>query len=122
MRALVVETLTRAGYEVVCVSGGEEALRVVEEGRERIDLVLTDIVMPKMSGRKLASRIRHLRPDMRILLMSGYETATEARSRDEEGFFPLIEKPFTEDALLARVRHVLDPAPSPLQRSPTRSS
>ncbi|MBX3203195.1 MAG: response regulator, partial [Labilithrix sp.] len=99
------------------------AVRIVLETRERIALVVTDIVMPKMSGRTLAGRLRQIRPELRVLLMSGYETATEARAREpvaSDRRLPLIEKPFTEDALLARVRDVLAQSPTPKPSSPTR--
>ncbi|MCW5833742.1 MAG: PAS domain-containing protein [Labilithrix sp.] len=115
MRELVVEILERAGYSVLSASGGDEAVRAVLEARQRIALVVTDIVMPKMSGRTLAGRLRQIRPDLRVLLMSGYETATEARGREPSALerrLPLIEKPFTEDALLARVREVLSQSPT----------
>ncbi|MDF2698066.1 MAG: hybrid sensor histidine kinase/response regulator, partial [Labilithrix sp.] len=109
MRELVVEILRRAGYEVLSAHDGEEAIRIVREEHERIALVVTDVVMPKMSGRMLARRIREIRADMRILLMSGYETASEAGRRElADARLPLIEKPFTEGALLARVRDVLE--------------
>jgi two-component system, cell cycle sensor histidine kinase and response regulator CckA len=109
MRELVVEILLRAGYVVLAAHDGDEAIRIVREEHERIALVVTDVVMPKMSGRTLARRIREIRTDMRILLMSGYETASEAGRRDlAEAELPLIEKPFTEDAFLTRVREVLE--------------
>jgi two-component system, cell cycle sensor histidine kinase and response regulator CckA len=109
MRELVVEILRRAGYEVLSAHDGEEAIRIVREEPERIALVVTDVVMPKMSGRTLARRIREIRADMRILLMSGYESASDAGRRDlADARLPLIEKPFTEGVLLARVRDVLE--------------
>ena len=115
MRELVVEILRRAGYEVLSAHDGEEAIRVVREAHERIALVVTDVVMPKMSGRTLARRIREIRADMRILLMSGYETASEAGRRElADARLPLIEKPFTEGTLLARVRDVLEDVPVPV--------
>ena len=123
MRDLVVEILERAGYAVLSANSGDEAVRIVLETRERIALVVTDIVMPKMSGRTLAGRLRQIRPELRVLLMSGYETATEARAREpvaSDRRLPLIEKPFTEDALLARVRDVLAQSPTPKPSSPTR--
>jgi CheY-like chemotaxis protein len=112
MRDLVVEILARAGYVVLAARDGDEALHILREEHSRIALIVTDVVMPRMSGRTLARRVWDLYPDMRILLMSGYETANEPDRRElVDSGLPLVEKPFTEDAFLARVRDVLEPDP-----------
>ncbi len=109
MRELVVELLARAGYVVLAARDGEEALDILREEHSRIALIVTDVVMPRMSGRTLARRVRDLHPDMRVLLMSGYEMANEPDRRELiESGLPLVEKPFTEASFLARVRDVLE--------------
>ena len=121
MRELVVEILARAGYVVLSAQDGEEALQILRDEHTRIALIVTDVVMPRMSGRTLARRVRELHPDMRVLLMSGYETANEPDDRLElvDAALSLVEKPFTEDAFLSRVRDVLDPSPpTPVAISP----
>jgi signal transduction histidine kinase len=101
LRRLVVEILSNAGYTVRSAAGGEAALRmVIEEGGEPA-LVLTDVVMPRMSGRALAERVRQLRPNVRVLLMSGHDAGEQGRD------LPIVEKPFSEDRLLAKIRDVL---------------
>lgn len=111
LRRLVVEILSNAGYAVRSASGGEAAMHmVIDDGRD-LALLLTDVVMPKMSGRTLASRVRQLRPDVRVLLMSGHDDPRRLGSDDllhaQGRGFPIMEKPFTEEALLARVRELL---------------
>ena len=80
-------------------------------GAPRVDLLLTDVVMPGMNGRELAIQLRALDPTLRVLFMSGYSTDVAA----EGGLLPaemsLITKPFSPTALAARVREVLDAAP-----------
>jgi PAS domain S-box-containing protein len=108
LRDLVARILTRDGYAVRVATAVEEALTMVGQLEQRVDLLLTDVVMPGMLGSELAGHATALRPELRVLYMSGY--AREAL--DAQGTFPaggeLLEKPFTEDGLLARVRQVLD--------------
>jgi len=103
---LASESLQAFGYEVVQASCGDEALRVLEREGLKIRLLLTDCVMPGMSGAELGRRVNAKWPGIRVLYMSGY-TATEqlpVGSKDWE----FLQKPFTPDLLAARVRRVLD--------------
>ncbi|WP_428262329.1 PAS domain-containing protein [Haliangium sp.] len=112
VRHLAERILSDLGYEVIAASNGEEALRVAQEyGVDRIDLVLTDVVMPVMGGTEFVDRFRVIRPDVRVLFMSGYTgTAGVDRFLDSDASF--LQKPFTLDGLTQRVREVLDgPAP-----------
>jgi CheY-like chemotaxis protein len=77
-----------------------EALRICEQHLGPIHLFLTDIVMPRMSGRELAQRALALRPRMKVLFMSGYTDSTPLPA-------PFLQKPFPPDALLSKVRQVL---------------
>jgi len=110
VRDLVRSVLTDKGYAVLEASAGEEALRVCREHGGRIDLLLTDVVMPGMSGRALAGRVQELRPDTRVVYMSGYTDDTillRGVSSNEAAF---LSKPFTSAALARMVRDVLDEA------------
>jgi DNA-binding NtrC family response regulator len=108
MRRMAERILRRAGYAVETSPGGRDALRKLETD-ERFDMLLTDVVMPEMSGTELAGRAAALYPDLRILLMSGYV--------DRPGVGPvedgaeLLEKPFRADDLLGKVRDVLESEP-----------
>ncbi|QJW96567.1 response regulator [Frigoriglobus tundricola] len=106
--------LTRTGYTVLEAADGLEALALVEKYREPIHLLLTDLVMPHMSGREVADRVLALRPDVRVLFMSGYtEDATVMRSV-ESAAAHFLHKPFTIAVLTQKVRAVLDaPAAAP---------
>jgi two-component system cell cycle sensor histidine kinase/response regulator CckA len=108
VRHLAERILGELGYTVLAASNGEEALRVASaHGLERIDLVLTDVVMPVMGGTELVERLRARRADLRVLFMSGYTgTAGVDRFLDADAGF--LQKPFTLDVLTHKVREVLD--------------
>jgi two-component system cell cycle sensor histidine kinase/response regulator CckA len=99
--------LRERGYTVLHASDGEQAIDVVQACPGRIDLVLSDVVMPGMAGPAAVARIRELRPTIRRLYMSGYteEAATTRGALDADA--PLLEKPFSVDALLHAVEEAL---------------
>jgi CheY-like chemotaxis protein len=91
---------------VLEASDGLEALRVVERHQDSIDLIITDVVMPQMTGRELANRIRDTRPTLKILFMSGYPDHAVNREIDSNEAF--LQKPFAPDGLVRKVREILD--------------
>jgi two-component system, cell cycle sensor histidine kinase and response regulator CckA len=107
VRNLVCLMLVQNGYRVLEARDGNHALRVFETHPEPIQLVLTDLVMPNIQGVDLAWRLRRARPDLRILLMSGYtdEPVLQHLGRGSVAFLP---KPFTSVELVEKVREVLD--------------
>lgn len=107
VRNIVDRVLTRRGYKVLLAASGEAALKVVEDGAT-FDMLLTDMVMPGISGAVLAERVLALRPGLPVLFMSGY--SEESRQFDElhEGRATLLAKPFSPDDLVREVRAVLD--------------
>jgi CheY-like chemotaxis protein len=108
VRALTREVLERQGYRVIEASDGLQALRLYEAEGDRIDLVLSDVVMPRMSGRELVDRVRAIRPDMRVLYMSGYTEDAIVRHGVRDASTVLLGKPFAPADLLAKIREVLD--------------
>ena len=104
---LLCEVLRRNGYTVLPAANGREALRLTREHPEPIDLVITDMVMPKMGGRELAEALHALKPSLKILYMTGYaEKAEDVKELLSSGH-SFIEKPFTPDELLHKTRDVL---------------
>jgi CheY-like chemotaxis protein len=111
VRTTTCRSLERKGYRSIVVATGMEALELVRAGREHVDLVLTDVVMPGMSGRELGDRLRAMRPGLPVLFVSGYtEEDILRRGLVEEGR-PFLAKPFTPDEIVAKVGAVLDGAP-----------
>ncbi len=102
--------LTAAGYTVLTAHHAGEALVVCEKYTADIDLMLTDVIMPKMSGRELADRLSQLRPQLRVLYMSGYTDDILSDNNALGAERQLLRKPFTGELLLRKVRDVLDQA------------
>jgi PAS domain S-box-containing protein len=111
VRAVARGILTRHGYKVIEAGTPGEALLSCEQHTGTIDLLLTDVVMPKMSGPELAKRLAVGRPEMRVLCMSGYTDDSIVRHGVLEAHFAFLQKPITPDTLTRKVREVLD-APS----------
>jgi PAS domain S-box-containing protein len=108
VRKLSARVLEMFGYKVLEAANGGAALLICERHKEKIDLLLTDVIMPEMSGRELADRLSPLRPEMKVLFMSGYtdDAIVHQGVLDEDQNF--IQKPFTPNALAQKVREVLD--------------
>ncbi|MCX6360173.1 MAG: response regulator [Armatimonadetes bacterium] len=113
-RAIRVSTerlLERLGYRVLAAGAPAEALLLAQEWHQTIDLLLTDVVMPEMSGRELATRLLELRPGLRCLYMSGYTASVIAQHGVLDEGVRFLSKPFTRDALARGVRAALDDTP-----------
>ena len=110
IRDFVGEVLQGRGYTVLEAQDGEDALRVVEQHREPLDLVLTDVVMPKLGGRDLVTRLTARHPRLSVLYMSGYTDDTLGERGVLERGASLLHKPFTSEQLVSKVRRVLDGA------------
>ena len=113
LRALTKEFLTASGYTVLEAANGDEAIRIAQSHAGSIDLLLTDVVMPRMGGKPLAEQMAQIRPKTRVLYMSGYPNDGIAQAGILANGVALLEKPFTREILSKRVRQVLDePAPA----------
>jgi two-component system, cell cycle sensor histidine kinase and response regulator CckA len=111
LRDLIHELLTERGYRVLTVTQGEEALALIREGKHPVDLVLTDLVMPKLGGADLVKRLREIHPDLRVVYMSGYTDGAISRQGVLDEGTILLEKPFAADKLARTVRRALDRQP-----------
>jgi PAS domain S-box-containing protein len=107
LRKLITALLEGSGYKVLQAASGAAALQLARNCEEHIDLVLTDMLMPGMSGIELSTELRKLRPRMKVLLMSGYAGDLIARYRVAESEIMLVEKPFTRHVLLSKIRAAL---------------
>ncbi len=103
LRTLVVTMLEEEGYLILQAGNGLDAIAVAERHRGDIDLLLTDVVMPRMSGPELAQKLRALRPGIEVLFMSGYNDSRLAHRGVEEAKVNLLVKPFSPDDLVVKV-------------------
>ena len=108
VRKTTVESLTEAGYQILAEPDAARALSAAEKHDGIIDLLLTDVVMPGMSGVDLAERIQAARPGIRVLFMSGYAPRELSRRGADSPKMTSLAKPFAHEGLLRRVREVLD--------------
>jgi CheY-like chemotaxis protein len=108
VRTVTRGILKRNGYNLIEARNGAEALRWCEGHDEPIDLLLTDVVMPEMSGRQLSERLGRLRPGLKVLFMSGYTEDAILHHRVLVPGIALLQKPLTPETLLRKVRSVLD--------------
>jgi two-component system, cell cycle sensor histidine kinase and response regulator CckA len=110
IRDIVRESLRRNGYKVLIAVDGNEALQMASAYPDPIHLLVTDLVMPNIGGRELAQRLTPLRPQMKVLFMSGYSehSALDSENEDMDPSATVLQKPFSLDALARNVRRVLD--------------
>jgi response regulator RpfG family c-di-GMP phosphodiesterase len=105
---LVGKALKKQGYNILEASNGGEALFICEEHKDPIHLMVTDVVMPGMSGPELAQRLRLVRPEMKVLHMSGYAHDAITHHGILERGINFIQKPFSIEKLSEKVREVLN--------------
>ncbi|OGS01572.1 MAG: hypothetical protein A3G41_06220, partial [Elusimicrobia bacterium RIFCSPLOWO2_12_FULL_59_9] len=108
VRDLSCRALTQQGYTVLKAQKGREALEICAKREERIDLMVTDVIMPQMSGEELAKRIHGLKPGIKLLFLSGYTENIIAHKGVLKPGIHFLQKPFTPSLLLQKVRQVLD--------------
>ena len=121
VRTVVLTILRRQGYKVVAARSAAEALELCARDSESIDLLLTDVVMPQLSGPELAKRLTALRPQLKVLCMSGYTDDSIVRHGVLASGVAYIQKPITQAGLARKVREVLD-EPSSVAANPPSAS
>ncbi|MEN8154939.1 MAG: PAS domain S-box protein [Acidobacteriota bacterium] len=108
LRVMIYEMLKMNGYEVITASNGESALVELERGKIKVDLVITDVVMPKMGGHDLEKEVSKKFSGIRFLFMSGYSSDFLGEKGELKGETNFIKKPFTSNVLLRKIRWILD--------------
>lgn len=108
VRFLISETLKRFGYKIIESPNGTDAIQKGKEYKNPIDLLLTDVVMPQMSGRELGQKFRSLRPATKVLHMSGYTDGSIILQGILDSKTRFIQKPFTPVTLAKKIREILD--------------
>jgi two-component system, cell cycle sensor histidine kinase and response regulator CckA len=108
VRSLTREVLEKYGYTVLEAANGEEALKVAEAHDGPLDLLLSDVVMPRMGGPELAQALLAKRPSVKVLYMSGYTDHPMVRRGVVNAGVAFLQKPFTPTVLVSRVREVLE--------------
>jgi PAS domain S-box-containing protein len=108
VRHLIARVLSGRGYKVLPAVEGSEGLRIAEEHGEPIDLLITDVVMPRMGGRELANRLKSVIPGMKVLFISGYSEEIINPEGSLEDGLTFLQKPFSSESLAEKVREALD--------------
>jgi len=108
IRSLAKDALENFGYTVLLAENGEQAIETYKTRRDEIDLVVLDMIMPKMGGRETFLNLKAMNPDVKALLSSGYSQNAKAEEILSSGVSGFVQKPYQIDALLSRVRSVLD--------------
>jgi PAS domain S-box-containing protein len=111
VRELVCEYLAARGYRVLEAPDGMQALEIAAAHKGKIQLLVTDVVMPRVSGRDLAARLTAVRPDLKVLYISGYTDDSVFRHGVLEGGMAFLQKPFNLKALAAKIREILERVP-----------
>jgi len=99
--------LNELGYEVLLANGGKEALRIFDENKDRVNLLILDLIMPDLSGEIVYDRIKAIRPDVRVILSSGYSIEGQAESILKRGCDGFIQKPYNLDQLAQKIKQIL---------------
>jgi PAS domain S-box-containing protein len=108
VRAIAASVLRRNGYVVLETANGGEAIMICEQHGAKIDLLVTDVVLPLMSGRQIAERVRGMRPEIKILFMSGYTDDAVLQHGILDSGMAYLQKPITPSSLTQKVREVID--------------
>jgi len=107
VRLFSARALRNKGYRVIEAKSGEAALDVITNGSEKVELLITDVVMPKMDGPSLVRQVRELHPEMKVIFISGYTEDAFRKRLDRDGDIHFLPKPFSLKQLAGKVKEVM---------------
>jgi two-component system cell cycle sensor histidine kinase/response regulator CckA len=107
VRMFSARALRNKGYTVIEAKSGDQALAIIQEAKEPIDLVVTDVVMPRMDGPTLVRQLREIHPDMKVIFISGYTEDTFRKRLDDDVGMHFLAKPFTLKQLAGKVKEII---------------
>jgi two-component system cell cycle sensor histidine kinase/response regulator CckA len=122
VRLFSARVLRNKGYDVLEASSGESALEVLKDHLESVDLLVTDVVMPRLDGPSLVRRVRRDRPDLKVIFISGYTEDAFRKRLGEDAGIEFLPKPFSLKQLAAKVKEVLDEESTPTDSGVSTSS
>ncbi|HWK43288.1 MAG TPA: response regulator [Stellaceae bacterium] len=111
VRMFSARALRNKGYTVIEAKSGDQALAIIQEGSQVIDLVVTDVVMPRMDGPALVKQLRELHPEMKVIFISGYTEDTFRKRLDDDAGMHFLAKPFTLKQLAGKVKEIISGTP-----------
>ena len=111
IREIGERVLTEKGYKVILASDARQAIKLYQEKRQEIDLVILDMIMPEANGREIYRKLKRINPSLKVLLSSGYTQEGEVQETIDEGALDFIQKPYLPAALLRKVRESLENFP-----------
>jgi DNA-binding NtrC family response regulator len=114
VRRSIENTLRGMGYRVLAVESGERCLAIVRDAAQRVDLLITDVVMPEMGGKELIERVHVMRPGLSVLIMSGYDRSTLATRKQPVVIEHFLQKPFDTEDLSQAVRKAIRAGEDPV--------
>ena len=114
IRTLARQMLEHAGFSVLTAGGGREAIRLFREHQHEVSCVLLDLTMPDLDGAETFRELRHICPDVRVILSSGYSEEAATERFAGQGLAGFIQKPYQLETLIARIQQALGPWPLPL--------
>ena len=102
------QMLEKLGYEILIARNGKEAINIYKENKEKIDMVILDMIMPGMSGGEVYNKLKEINPGIKVLLSSGYSINGKAKEILERGCSGFLQKPFSIKKLSQKIREILD--------------
>jgi len=107
VRDVGVQMLEAFGYKAYEAGSGKEAIRILEENKDEIQLIILDMIMPEMGGKEVFEKVKEIKPDVKVLLSTGYNADSQATEIMDKGCNGFIQKPFNMKELASKIKEVI---------------